>query len=372
MRKRKGFFVGKRGISVMVGYVLLIVFVIIIGGIVYQWLKTYIPAQALECPDGVSLFIKEATFDPSDSRLTVTLKNNGRFNLAGYFIHATNSSDQELPIIDLSGYLNDASPGIKLGNSVLFIELGPSEKSNLFEPGFENSYFFDIPREMGEPNLIRIAPARFQDVDEKERFVSCSNARATQAVGEPIVPCEPDCAGRVCGYDPVCGTLICGTCDPLTEFCDAVGLCISISCTPASDPCGTRVCGTATNGTCGEVNCPPGCDTSIEICNATGQCEISCGNGVINDGEECDDGNTVSGDGCSDCTIDIGWECTGEPSDCGGIGSYSCEDYCVDIEQGYSTGFCAANPGQCTSQAGYIKDEGAVYCPSEFYCCCIP
>lgn len=28
-------------------------------------------------------------------------------------------------------------------------------------------------------------------------------------------------------------------------------------------------------------------------------CQINCGNGVVDTGEECDDGNTVDGDGCS-------------------------------------------------------------------------
>jgi fibro-slime domain-containing protein len=36
----------------------------------------------------------------------------------------------------------------------------------------------------------------------------------------------------------------------------------------------------------------------------------TCGNGVLNSGEECDDGNTVSGDGCSNaCRIEPGWTC---------------------------------------------------------------
>ena len=36
-----------------------------------------------------------------------------------------------------------------------------------------------------------------------------------------------------------------------------------------------------------------------------------CGNGVIDDVEQCDDGNDLSGDGCSSiCEIEDGWECT--------------------------------------------------------------
>ncbi|MBK6577725.1 MAG: DUF4215 domain-containing protein [Sandaracinaceae bacterium] len=42
-----------------------------------------------------------------------------------------------------------------------------------------------------------------------------------------------------------------------------------------------------------------------------------CGNGVIQSGESCDDGNRANGDGCSDtCTIENGYSCIGAPSDC--------------------------------------------------------
>jgi cysteine-rich repeat protein len=41
------------------------------------------------------------------------------------------------------------------------------------------------------------------------------------------------------------------------------------------------------------------------------------GDGVIEPPETCDDGNTVSGDGCSStCSVEPGWTCTGAPSVC--------------------------------------------------------
>src|ERR1044071_2275857 len=52
--------------------------------------------------------------------------------------------------------------------------------------------------------------------------------------------------------------------------------------------------------------------TSIEVGNPT-----LCGNGVMDPGEQCDDGNTNAGDGCSRiCQIPAGWSCTGWPSVC--------------------------------------------------------
>ncbi|MBN1947123.1 MAG: DUF4215 domain-containing protein [Bradymonadales bacterium] len=62
--------------------------------------------------------------------------------------------------------------------------------------------------------------------------------------------------------------------------------------------------------------------TTVRI---TAFCRMRCGDGVINDGEQCDDWNYVSGDGCSGCSIDPGYYCYGEPSVCQWIEG---SDYC--------------------------------------------
>jgi cysteine-rich repeat protein len=44
---------------------------------------------------------------------------------------------------------------------------------------------------------------------------------------------------------------------------------------------------------------------------------IACGNGIIDIGEQCDDGNVTDGDGCSSsCTTETGFSCSGQPSVC--------------------------------------------------------
>ncbi|HEX7599573.1 MAG TPA: DUF4215 domain-containing protein, partial [Polyangia bacterium] len=38
--------------------------------------------------------------------------------------------------------------------------------------------------------------------------------------------------------------------------------------------------------------------------------DYTCGNGILDPGEGCDDGNTLSGDGCSSrCQIECDWDC---------------------------------------------------------------
>ncbi|MCH5374202.1 MAG: myxococcus cysteine-rich repeat containing protein, partial [Planctomycetes bacterium] len=53
--------------------------------------------------------------------------------------------------------------------------------------------------------------------------------------------------------------------------------------------------------------------------------ESNCGNGVINGAEECDDGNQMIGDGCSNvCTVESGWSCE-PPTPSSPVGDYSFE-----------------------------------------------
>eukprot|EP00966_Prymnesium_polylepis_P294669 6804703-Prymnesium_polylepis.1 len=62
-----------------------------------------------------------------------------------------------------------------------------------------------------------------------------------------------------------------------------------------------------------------------------------CGNGQLEEGEECDDGGTISRDGCSaDCVVECGWSCeqpsqlATQPTVC----SHHCGDGVVQRELG--------------------------------------
>ncbi|MBN1947478.1 MAG: DUF4215 domain-containing protein [Bradymonadales bacterium] len=81
--------------------------------------------------------------------------------------------------------------------------------------------------------------------------------------------------------------------------------------------------------------------------------EAVCGNGILEGTEECDDNNVNNNDGCnSSCTIEEGWDCEGEPSDCFllpvcGNG---------DIEEGETCDDNNTNPGDGCSPTCTVED----------------
>jgi len=54
------------------------------------------------------------------------------------------------------------------------------------------------------------------------------------------------------------------------------------------------------------------CDAIYMVLGSSGQCVENCGSGVNFGLKECDDGNIISGDGCSSsCEVEEGWVCQG-------------------------------------------------------------
>ncbi len=92
-----------------------------------------------------------------------------------------------------------------------------------------------------------------------------------------------------------------------------------------------------------------------------------CGDGVVNNDEDCDDGNAVAGDGCSpSCKVEAGFSCAGSPSACTPVcgdglmlGAEKCDDGNVvggdgcspscQLEPGFT---CAGAPSHCDTTCG--------------------
>ncbi|HJX63436.1 MAG TPA: pectin acetylesterase-family hydrolase [Polyangia bacterium] len=95
---------------------------------------------------------------------------------------------------------------------------------------------------------------------------------------------------------------------------------------PTEEVCGNGVVEAGEDCDDGNTNSGDGCSST---CNSESgwncatpdggksTCTPICGDGVLAGGEVCDDGNTAAGDGCSpDWQVETGWECHGVPSVC--------------------------------------------------------
>ncbi len=369
----------KKGVSEIIGYVLLIAFAVVIGAVTYTWLRTYVPSEPLACPDSVSLFVQNSNY--CGNQLNLTIRNKGRFDVAGYFILATNSLSQTtLASIDLSQYLNESFSGKKvknaiIGNQVMFLYIN----NNSFTLGNTTTNVFDIPSELGNILSVQIIPSMFQQQNNRNMLARCNNAKIIEkgftcyVPPPPCVPAtDPTLTGvcgttRVCGtqQNGTCGTVTCGTCTGV-NVCNSVGQCIPPA--QCTDTCATYgyQCGTWT--ICGNsVICGSGCASGFK-CSATGQCVLT---------GTCDPGAT--------CTIPA---CEGKQADCkpnylcrsgscvlDTTGVTTCQSYCQLLGYGYSQ--CingGSNPSAACSIAngGIYQSGGNQYCtPVGTSCCCL-
>jgi FlaG/FlaF family flagellin (archaellin) len=173
----------KKGLSIIIGYVLLIVVSIVMSALVYTWLKTYVPKEAAACPDGTSLFINSVNYNCATGVLTLTVKNNGRFGIDGYFIHASNKSGAEMASIDISQNIRVASSEDRIeqlsGSEVRFSSvrnaLSPEEGENINEKSFDILSY-------GRIYKIEIIPVRIQEFDNQWKVVSCGNAKNEEKI----------------------------------------------------------------------------------------------------------------------------------------------------------------------------------------------
>jgi cysteine-rich repeat protein len=81
----------------------------------------------------------------------------------------------------------------------------------------------------------------------------------------------------------------------------------------------------------------------------------TCGDGVVDAGETCDDGDTTPGDGCGlSCTVETCFACTGAPSSCSPI------TMCVDGDACCPLGCTAATDNDCIAVIPALSPPAAV------------
>lgn len=150
MKKRKGKR-GKRAISLMVSYVLLIVIALTLAGGVYTWLRFYIPQtdQQQECPTDTSLTIRSYTCPvgpPKD--IILNIENNGFFNVDGFFLRVANESGK-LPTLLLTNPTGSVGSGLFEGRYYL--------GTNILAPG-KNRTFPIVYTDANQVYRVQVQP----------------------------------------------------------------------------------------------------------------------------------------------------------------------------------------------------------------------
>lgn len=142
----------KKGDSLIVSYVLLIVIVLGLGILVYAFLKLYLPSKAQECPSDVSLSIESVNcvLTPP-AKLNIRIRNSGLFNIDAIFVRMA-SPDREV------------RPQINRGNEAIPGSLQPIPQT------LELSYDLAGQSINAGPKIVEIQPAVF-----KKRLITCKN-----------------------------------------------------------------------------------------------------------------------------------------------------------------------------------------------------
>ncbi len=98
----------KKGVSLIISYVLLIVIGVTISIVVYNVIMKVIGDvdKGAECTSSVGLIITNYSCDTINDKITISVKNNGMFNIAGYDIRGARTSSEptaEALTIDMAG-----------------------------------------------------------------------------------------------------------------------------------------------------------------------------------------------------------------------------------------------------------------------------
>ena len=204
----------------------------------------------------------------------------------GHIFHVTYRADRLLVMVD--GFVQfDVSPSDFPGEFA----------GNVFPAGEIGFYSFSQASSTTR-NIGTIGPSVLNKttVSDGDVYVTTGSGTTTVDIVDFFSDADDSLNGNMILVTGVTGAAT--TDDPAGDA--ATG---TIELTPDDDAVPTSYAVTYT--ACDDHPVVPDCDTAT----VTVHYEIACGNGIIETGETCDDGNTTAGDGCTNCLLDAGGGC---------------------------------------------------------------
>ena len=153
----------KKGLSEMVGYVLLIVIAISLSILVFIWLKNYLPVKQEKCPDSASLTIEE--YGCENGIINISIRNTGTFRIEGFIIRAGNKTKATY-LLKAAGETESLE---SLKGNIYFLEsMKPDDLKN----------FYFLYSEIGMISIIEILPIKIQG----NKTVLCESAVVSRSI----------------------------------------------------------------------------------------------------------------------------------------------------------------------------------------------
>ena len=295
-------------------------------------------ACALTCAPGMTKTLYTSTdvpvtiIDVGTVTSTITVPGNGLVSDAAVRIHINHTWDADLDIsltgpgesIDLSsdngGSADNFINTVFIDSAATSITTGTAPFTGAFRPEQPFTNLLGTPTNGDWDLVVTDDEAGIVGTVNEFELVLCSCDPAAGGPCEFGEACRDgidndgngatDCMEAACATDPFCipeaacadaaDNDLDGDVDCLDDDCDGIDLCefgTELSCTDGFD-----------NDADGLLDClDPDCPA----------CPAVCGNNALEFGEGCDDGDVMSGDGCSPaCTIEVGFFCSGDPSLC--------------------------------------------------------
>ncbi len=129
-KRATSLYINRRGLSEVVAYVLLVGIAVALSIAVYYFINSYLPKQASECPEGLSIVIYEYKCETSRNELNLTLQNKGLFDIDGFIIKASNDSNLPAKSLKYNNGTGTQSVGVVYIDDNAELVLKPSGKFN--------------------------------------------------------------------------------------------------------------------------------------------------------------------------------------------------------------------------------------------------
>jgi len=157
----------KKGISAIIGYVLLILLAVSLSGGVYAWLKAKIPKATEKCPEDVSLEIISLDVNEMRGNISMDLRNRGLFSINGISVRLREGLKscqvRSIACANCTRFMTGQ-------DQVMFIQkLGPQEIREVAVGYFIGTYGCD-------PTEVEIVPLRVVGEGTEAVVSICENA----------------------------------------------------------------------------------------------------------------------------------------------------------------------------------------------------